>query len=452
MLSRFFSWLVDWVTTLPARAKTWPPRLKTWSIKKFWEFVDWLKALPGRIKRFMIWLYEGVRDQLIEWWIRIATFLARLFAPLILFLKKSMDRDPAKYHPSKLTISQRGRKISILSRQLASMSQGGVPLVQSLDVLSEQTEDPRLGYVVGQIAGKLSQGYSLSKAASEYSKIFPPVFYHLLKSGENTGRLTEVIDQLADLLEAEEDMIKRVRSALSYPLFIVALTLVLTIGLFTSVLPGFAEFYNDFDVELPAITAVLMTITEWITTPWFWILTIILVVGTVKFTKKSWDMPERRLVMYQALVRIPLCGPIVSLSCLARFCWVLELTQDAGLDLVKSLKLAGLASGSATLQADTERLVRGIAEGENASELMMLRPELYPNLLQQMLMMGEETSRISESCGRAARWFEQEVDGRIEAFQAALEPIMMAGVSGIVGTIVLAVFLPLYGLLDKLGA
>lgn len=432
--------------------RTWPGRFKAWVIRLFWAFVAWVKALPGRIKRFFIWLYVGVREQLRAWWKAFNRRIERMLAPIVAFITKSLDRDPAKIPAKKLKLSQRGRKVAIFSRQLASMTGGGVALVQALDVLSEQCEDPKMGYVSGQIAQRLSEGYTLSKAASEYSKVFPPVFYHLMKAGENTGRLTEVIHQLADLLEAEEDMVKRVKGALSYPMFIGGLTLVLTVGLFSTVLPGFADFYSDFDVPLPAITALLMTITEWVQNPWFWVVVIILVVGTVRFFKISWEIPERRLVIYQMMIGIPLVGPIISLSCLARFCWVLELTQDAGLDLVRSLHLAGLASGSATLQKDSKRLLDGIADGEATSELMSLRPELYPNLLQQMVMMGEETSQVSEACGRAARWFEQEVDGRIESFQAALEPILMGGVSLVVGTIVLAVFLPLYGLLDKLGA
>lgn len=454
VLSRILAWILalpGFIRTLPSRMRTWPERIKVWAIRKFWEFVAWVKDLPRRIKLFAIYLYEGVRDQLLIWGAAIGAFFARLTAPVVKFLRTQMDTDPSKYPPAKLKIKQRGRKVAIFSRQLASMSQGGVPLVQALDVLSEQTEDPRFAYAIGQIAGNLSTGYSFSKATSEFPKIFPPVFFHLMKSGENTGRLTEVIEQLADLLEAEEDMVKRVRGALSYPLFIAGVTFVLTIGLFSTVLPGFAEFYDDFNVELPAITAFLMALTKFITTPWFWIILILGSWGAYHFTKISWEIPERRLIMYQLLVKIPLVGPIVSLSCLARFCWVLELTQDAGLDLVKSLKLAGLASGSATLLSDNLRVVRGITDGDNASELMTHRPELYPTLLQQMLMMGEETSRVSEACGRAARWFEQEVDGRIDSFQAALEPILMGGVSLVVGTIVLAVFLPLYGLLDKLG-
>jgi type II secretory pathway component PulF len=238
---------------------------------------------------------------------------------------------------------------------------------------------------------------------------------------------------------------------LSYPIFVLSLTFVLTLGLFSTVLPSFADFYKDFDVPLPAITAVLMTLTAWVQSIWFWLALVLGVWGLYHFIKISWQKSDRRLVMYQFLLFLPLAGPIIRYSCLARFCWVLELTQSAGLDLVRSMNLACLASGSAVLQADARRLSTGVTEGEFFSELMASRPDVYPHLLHQMTMMGEETSHCAEGFGRAGNWFEQEVQGRVESFQAALEPILMGMISLVVGTIVMAVFLPLYGLLDKLG-
>ena len=365
--------------------------------------------------------------------------------------KWRVDTDLFKIPNDKFTIPKRGRTVALFSRQMASMTQGGIPLLQSLDVLGDQEDDERMAYVSKRLAGKLGQGFSLSKATTEFPLVFPPIFSHLLKAGEGTGRIVEVINRLADLLEKEEDLLKQVKGALSYPIFVMGLTFVLTVGLFSTVLPGFADFYKDFDVPLPFVTDLLMTITEWIQTPWFWIAFIVIVGGLFQFTKVSWKILERRLVMYQALLWLPLVGPIIRFSSLARFCWVMELTQDAGMDLMRSVKLACLASGSPLLEVDANRMIKGVTEGEYLSDLMKQRADLHPHLLQQMVMMGEETSQYSQAFGRAGSWFEQEVQGRVETFQAALEPILMGLISTIVGTIVLSVFLPLYGLLDKLG-
>lgn len=451
MLSRLFQWLIGL-----------PRRLAAWTVRKFWDFVAWVKDLPRRIKEFVIAVAIATKDLLIFivfWTINkivasynaLVGFIVRKTTPLVKLLQKKLDPSPAGIPSSRLTIKKRGRTLALFSRQLASMTQGGVPLLQSLDVLSEQADDPRMAYVARNLSAKLAHGYSLSKATSEYPRIFPPVYFHLLRAGEETGRLVEVITRLADLLEKEEYLINRVKSALSYPCFVMGLTFLLTLGLFSSVLPGFASFYADFKVPLPAITAFLMWCTRVVQTPWFWLFLILFIWGTIKFVKVSWAIQERRLLMYSFLLWLPLVGPILKFSSLARFCWVLELTQESGMDLLRATRLGCMASGNPIIEVDSNRLTSGITEGECLSDLMRDRPEVHPHLMQQMVLMGEETSRISESFGRAGAWFQQDVEGKIENFQAALEPILMGLVSVVVGTIVLAVFLPLYGLLDKLG-
>lgn len=442
--------------------RTWPGRLLRWSIRMFWAFLAWLRDLPRRIKNAVIAFALALKEACIALFFalvngvvaafqRFSAWLDRLISPLVKLLRTKLDQDPARIAANKLQIKNRGRTVALFSRQLSSMTIGGVGLLQSLDVLSEQADDPRMAFVSRQLATKLGQGYAFSKAASEFPKIFPPVYFHLLRAGESTGRLVEVISRLADLLEREENLLKRVKSAISYPLFVLVLTAVMTLGLFSTVLPGFAEFYKDFEVPLPALTALLMKATEWVQTWWFWVLLVLTIVGLTKFIRYSWQILERRLVMFTFLTWIPLVGPILRYSCLARFCWVMELTLDSGLDVVRAVNLGCLASGSPILEVEAKRVSHGIAEGEHLSDLMYQRPDIHPHILHQMVMMGEETSQNSEAFGRAASWFEQDVEGRIQNFQAALEPILMGLISFVVGVIVMSVFLPLYGLLDKLG-
>lgn len=458
MISRFFGWLVSRPRAVVNAIRRFP----AWARRKFWEFAAWVKDLPRRIKAFTIAVAIAFKDLVIGivMWIvdkvvgsynRFCGFVVRTTEPLIKLAKKHIDQDPALIKPSRLTIKQRGRVIALFSRQLASMTLGGVPLLQSLDVLSDQADNRNMAYVSGQLSRRLAQGHSLSKATQEFPRIFPPVYFHLLRAGEETGRLVEVINRLADLLEKEENMVRRVKAALSYPIFVMILTFFLTLGLFSTVLPGFADFYNDFKVPLPAITAFLMMLTRWCQTPWFWIILVLTIIGIIQLIRYCWGILEYRLVMFQFLLWLPLAGPILKFSSLARLCWVMELTQEAGMDIMRATKLGCLASGNPLIEVDSSRIAKGITQGESLSDLMAERPDIHPHLLQQLVMMGEETSRTSEAFGRSATWFQEEVESKIETFQAALEPILMGLVSVVVGTIVLAVFLPLYGLLDKLG-
>lgn len=450
--------VLKWLKGLPQAMLTWPGRFLKWLVRLFWAFVDFVRELPRLTKEALLALAAAIQalgfaivNGLISFGKAVLNVFRHPIVSLRKLLLKRVGTDPSTIPARQLTIPDRGRSVALFSRQLASMTQGGVGLLQSLDVLAEQADDPRLAFVSRDLATKLGQGYSFSKAASEYPRVFPPVYFHLLRAGESTGRLIEVIGHLADLLEREEYLLKRIKSALSYPIFVMILTSFLTLGLFTTVLPGFADFYKDFQVPLPLVTAFLMKVTAWVQTWWFWLL-ILLLAGSIYYgIKQSWQILERRVVMYQLLLWIPLVGPILRYSNLARFCWVMELTQEAGLDVIRSVSLSCLASGSPLLEVDSKRMTQGITEGEHLSELMEQRPDIHPHLLHQMVLMGEETSRNSDAYGRAADWFEQDVESRIEAFQAALEPILMGLISVVVGTIVLAVFLPLYGLLDKLG-
>ena len=372
------------------------------------------------------------------------------FVELGKYTHQSMFPDIRDIPSRKLTFPNRGAKVALFSRQFASMVNSGVPLLQALDVLAEQEENPNFQYCLGQIAMRMSSGYTLSKSMSEYSKIFPAIFPYLIQAGENTGRIHVVLNELAALLEEEEAMLKKVKSALTYPVFILGLTGVLTLVIFTTVLPSFKEFYDGMDLELPLITSSLMAATAMLISPYFWLVAILVIGLLVYAFQKSWQVKSRRLFMFSLFLRIPMLGPIVEMSCLARFCWVMELTTNSGVDIVRSIKLASLASGSELLETDGKRVLQGITNGDTVYELLGLRPHLYPNFMRQMVLLGEETSRLSETYGRAADWYRNEVEAKLDVFHAALEPLMMGLVSVIVGGIIVAVFLPLYGILENL--
>ena len=199
-----FSRFVTWLKGLPERMRHWPELIVEWCTDRFWDFVDFVRDLPRRTRQFLIDLAKAFRDLWIlfaEWFFQsiasLFQFTIKAIAYPFILLQTRLDPHPSTVPPARLRISSRGRKISIFSRQLASMTQGGVPLVQSLDVLSDQNEDPKLGYVAKEIANKLTQGYSLSKAVSLYPKVFPSIFPYLVRAGESTGRLVNVIDRLA---------------------------------------------------------------------------------------------------------------------------------------------------------------------------------------------------------------------------------------------------------------
>ncbi len=207
--------LTTWLGSLGRLLLSLPRRILEGSIRLFWATVAFIRALPGLIKAAAILIVVTCWNGIKAFAAAIGRFFLRITARPRHLLNKQFERDLSKLPPSKVSVAKRGRTVALFSRQLASMTIGGVPLLQSLDVLGEQADDRGMAFVSNELAKRLGQGYALSKAVSEFPRVFPPVYSHLLKAGEGTGRLIDVIRRLADMLEKEENLIKQVRDAAS---------------------------------------------------------------------------------------------------------------------------------------------------------------------------------------------------------------------------------------------
>ncbi|MFN8613511.1 MAG: type II secretion system F family protein [Vulcanimicrobiota bacterium] len=351
---------------------------------------------------------------------------------------------------SDLRIPGRGRKLAMFATQFTTLLQSGVPLVQTLEALRDQSEDPVFALVLESVVTRVSGGARLSQALGLFRGVFPPVFTGMVAVGENTGGLVQATDRLGAMLQKEERLNQRVRGALSYPIFVVVLTGALTIIMFRFVLPTFVDFFASSGQELPLVTRLVLALTQWSGTVWFWTLCATVALAAWRLGQGLWAHPLNRLRIYRLMLRLPLLGEILQMATLARFCWVMQLCLATGLELVRSLQLAADASHSPVLQFETGGLQSSVREGGNLSAAMARSPAVFPGILRQLVLLGEEATGMSDCFGYAAGWFEEELDSRIEVFKSALEPLLMTGIGLMVGCILLSVFLPLYGLLDKL--
>jgi type IV pilus assembly protein PilC len=337
------------------------------------------------------------------------------------------------------------------TRNLGILLGAGVTLLKAVDILADQAEVPTTAEVLWTIKGSLTAGQSLSSSCRMFPAIFSPVYIGLVAVGENTGQLIDCVQQLAVLLEHEQNLNQRVKSALVYPAFVLGVTAILTLILFKTVLPGFMDFFRQTGATLPLVTRCLMLVSDLVGSYYFLLVVAgcaILVRFILQLLKRS---KTSRRNLYIILTKIPGLGKILGFAALSRMCWVLKVSLSAGIDVLRSLSLASKACGSPVLEEDSRRLLSSIRDGEQLSRGLKARPDLYPLLLTQMVSAAEEASDYSTAFASAGRWFEQEVDERVDTFKAALEPILMAGVAVMVGGIILSVFLPLYGFLDKLG-
>ena len=277
-----------------------------------------------------------------------------------------------------MRISRRGHRLALLTHHLAVLLSAGVPLVHCLDSLQAQVEDGNLAHALETIGVKMRNGHRFSHALSLFPKIFPPLFVGLIAVGENTGALVESIRQLSLVLEKEEKLNQKVRGALTYPLFILALTGTLTLIMFRFVLPTFVELFQGSGAELPLPTRVVLLCTRLVGSIPFWVVSLSLLFVIVRQLRAWWEVPARRLVMYRIFLLVPWLGDIVRLSSLARYSWVMQLTLRAGLDFMKCLQLSALASSSPVLQDDLAHAQASIRFGETLSKHVRENPGLSP--------------------------------------------------------------------------
>ncbi|MBI3924716.1 MAG: type II secretion system F family protein [Armatimonadetes bacterium] len=359
------------------------------------------------------------------------------------------SRDPKHGWEAKVTVPP--LRVATFTKQLAIMLRNGIPIMQALATLSHQEEYPNFGVVVSSLADRLGRGHSLSRSVAEFPRVFPPLFSAMMDLGESTGRLTESLDRLGDWLERDGDFFRRVKSAAVYPAFVVAVSALLTLALFYTVLPQFVQIFIGMGIQLPVITRVMIFLTDLVRNPGFWMLLGVLGCAGWIGLRRAWARPAGACAIFRILLRLPLAGRLLSYASTARFASAAEISLDTGLDLARTLELGARASGSPLILADAAQIVKSLTQGLQVSEHLGLRAGIYAPALAHFVRAGEEAGDLGIMLKKAASFYEEEVNHMIDTLSAVLEPFLLLGVAGIVGTVLLSVFLPMYSYLGQLG-
>ncbi|MFA5505247.1 MAG: type II secretion system F family protein [Vulcanimicrobiota bacterium] len=353
-----------------------------------------------------------------------------------------MDRDKERERAKKLRVP--AKNLVIFIRQLSIMLRSGIPVTYALDTLSNQPESQVLGQVVARLSQMLGEGHKLSHAMAYFPGIFDQVFISMVAIGEESGQLDVTLDRLASWRERDYELVRMVKGALSYPCFILALTGTLTFFLFYSILPNFLNIFEEMKVPTPVITKITMGITQAAQNPGVWLIATAVSVAIYGLFREQWKTEEGRIRIFTAVHEIPVAGHLVRLTTISRFAGAIETLLDSGLGLQKTLRLGGMSSGSPIVQKASEDLVERVKDGEQLSEYIMMRVDLFPGSFAQYVATGEETSQVSRMMGHAARMLDEEVSYKVEALGATLEPFLLGMVAGIVGFVLLSIFIPLY--------
>ncbi len=336
-------------------------------------------------------------------------------------------------------------------RQLSSLLNGQVTLLESLQNLSLQTDYPAFQPVAQDVSRTVEAGNPFSEALQRYPTIFSADIVAMVRAGESNGQLTALLVQASQSLEKRLSLILRIQAALFYPALVLSVTLLLSLVITTTVLPNFVEIFRSSSMPLPWATVVLMHVTDAVGSFWFWL--AVLGLGLIAYPfARHWLTSQRGQIAVETVIwKTPGLGPLAKYSALSTYCLVLENLITSGVYLPESVEIAAAASGSGLLIADAPKLKLAIEDGQSPSEHYLRAPHLYPPSLGHMVRAAEESSHLAIAFSSVAQWFSQELDFRIELLRAMIEPVLMAVVGSMVAFVVLAIFLPLYSNLSALG-
>jgi type IV pilus assembly protein PilC len=336
----------------------------------------------------------------------------------------------------------RSADISGFVRQLATLQQAGVPLSRSLMVVADSQVKPAMKHMIGALDAVVREGGPLSEALAAHPGRFPPLICHLVAAGESAGRLDELLGRIADHLERLESIKAGVRSALVYPALVCAVALIVSALLLWWVVPAFAALFEDFDAQLPALTRAVMGASDWLHAHGS-----LAIAAAATLAGAAWLVlrraPEAVTWALKAALRLPVLGPILRLSALARFSQTLGMLFSAGVPLLEAMDPVAAATGHPVYQQAVLRLRDGIAEGLSLQAAMRAQG-VFPETMLQMIAVGEESGRLEDLLQRIATAQALEVDQRVQRLAAAMEPLIMAVLGCLVGTLMLALYLPVF--------
>jgi type IV pilus assembly protein PilC len=338
--------------------------------------------------------------------------------------------------------------LSIFCRQFSTMIDAGVSLVRCLEVLGDQTVNPKLKRIIAEIQGEVEAGQTLSRAMQKYPSVFNSLFIGLIRAGEVGGVLEESLQRLSSFLEADQALRRKVKSAMTYPTIIAVIAVLIVLLLVTFILPRFMGLFKDLGVDqFPAPTQILMSFSEFLLHKWFFMAAFIIlfVIAFRVFIKTRVGSRIFDRIRLQA----PVFGKLNHKVALARFSRTLGTLLESGVPILQALEtVAGAVANQIIGDAILEARAR-IREGDKIGEPLQ-KSKMFPPMVVQMISIGEESGSLDPMLAKIADFYEAEVDAALESLTAAIEPVMIVCLGGVVGFIVISMFLPLVAVVNKL--
>lgn len=332
------------------------------------------------------------------------------------------------------------------SRQLSAFIKAGVPIADAIDILQEEMKDKILRGVLSDMSESLRRGDSLAAAISPHSDVFPPFYVSVLRSVELTGQLDVVLDQLSQYIERDLEARRKIKSALAYPVMVMALS-VATVGIMAGfVLPRFKTFFSEFDAELPLPTRMLLGFTDIFTT-WWWAMGLF-ILSFVTLMVTFGRTPRGRRIRHGVVLKIPLVGVVVRYAVVERFCRILCSMVKAGVPLPDALRLAADGCNNAIFELGLTRAREQMMEGQGLAD-PIAQTGLFPGAVTQMLAVGENTGTLDEQLESMAAYYDKELEYKLKQLTTMFEPLTILFMAGVVGFVAVALVSAMYGIFNQ---
>ena len=333
----------------------------------------------------------------------------------------------------------------VFSKQFATMVKAGLPILGTLQMLRDQTEHPTMKEIIEDIRRSLEGGVTLSKCFAKYPKTFDNIYVNLIKAGEASGKLDLFLLKLVDSLEKKEAIKKKIKGALMYPtvMFVVAISVM--VFMLTNVVPVFAEMYSGMGVALPTPTAVILQASDFMRGTGGKMLFLILAISFAIFKYTTTKIEKIKYMWHGRVLKLPIFGPMILKSLLARIALVMGNLSAAGVNLLESLEIAKSVSTNVVVTEALENVKKGVFSGDTLTKLFLKEP-IFPPTFSQLISVGEQTGSLDEMFTSVASYYEEEFDTAVENMSTLIEPIMIVFMGSMIGGLMIAMYSPIFNI------
>jgi type IV pilus assembly protein PilC len=358
----------------------------------------------------------------------------------------SLQQKAAATKTRKKTWTVKETDLVLFTRQLSTMIEAGISLVQALTALYDQCDPKRqksLRHIISDVTTRVQGGETFNESIAKHPRVFDRLFVSMVKAGEHGGLLAEILDRLAGFLEASARLRKKVKSAMTYPVIVISIAMAITTFLIVKVVPIFGEIFKDFGSKLPAPTQFLIDVSDFMRGEWYFLL---LGIGGVFFGIRTFLRSTRgKQIWDKWKLKLPIFGPLIHKICMSRFSRTFAQLIRSGVPILEVLDIVGGASGNHVVETSIKGVSADVEKGDNLS-VALSKKAIFPPMMLRMVAAGEATGKIDTMLEKMADFWDEEIEAMLDALTSLIEPMLIVFLGVIVGGIVIAMFLPIFKL------